>query len=227
LGVAFDGDGDRLGMVTNTGRIIWPDRQLMLFVRDVLSTSPGSQIIYDVKCTHLLDKWVQSHGGNPIMWKTGHSLIKSKMSEVDAALAGEMSGHFYFKDRWYGFDDALYAAARLLEILSATNASSEEVFSAIPDTINTPELRLPMADDKKFAFMEEFAKDAKFADGKLFSLDGVRVDWDFGFGLVRASNTSPYLILRFEANSETNLKAIQDLFRSKLLSIQPTLQMPF
>ena len=227
LGIAFDGDGDRLGIVTNKGNIIWPDRQLMLFSKQVLNQNPNSTIIYDVKCTRQLEPWIKKHHGTPLMWKTGHSLIKEKIKEVDAKLAGEMSGHFYFNDRWFGFDDALYSAARFLEILSEENDTVENVFSHLPNSISTPELRAPFPDDTKFKFIENFKNKSTFKEGKINTVDGVRVDFDYGFGLVRASNTTPCLILRFEADTPQNLKNIQEIFKQKLLSLEPNLQLPF
>jgi len=227
LGVAFDGDGDRLGIVTDQGEIIYADRVLMLFCKQVLKDCPQATIIYDVKCTRLLDKWIKDLHGMPLMWKTGHSLIESKMREVKAKLAGEMSGHFYFVDRWFGFDDGLYSAARLFEILSEQSASLSRIFSQIPNSISTPELRINFSDEEKFKFIDSFTKRAIFKNGKILTIDGVRVDFDFGFGLIRASNTSPSLILRFEADSETNLKKIQEMFRVQMLAINPKLPMPF
>lgn len=227
LGVAFDGDGDRLGIVTDQGEIIYADRVLMLFCKQVLKDCPQATIIYDVKCTRLLDKWIKDLHGVPLMWKTGHSLIEAKMREVKAELAGEMSGHFYFVDRWFGFDDGLYSAARLFEILSEQSASLSQIFSQIPNSISTPELRINFSDEEKFKFIDSFTKRAVFKNGKILTIDGVRVDFDFGFGLVRASNTSPCLILRFEADSEANLKKIQEMFRVQMLAIDPKLQMPF
>jgi phosphomannomutase/phosphoglucomutase len=226
-GVAFDSDGDRLGLVTNKGTIIESDRLLMLFAMQVLKKDPGAVIIYDVKCTRHLDKWIKDHKGSPLMWKTGHSLIIAKMEETGAKLAGELSGHFYFKDRFFGFDDALYAAARFLEILSEGSQRSEDLFALIPTSVSTPELKIEMADEKKFQFMDQFKKQAVFKGGKMNTLDGVRVDFDYGFGLVRPSNTTPSLVLRFEADTLDKLKAIQEMFRAQLLAIQPGLLMPF
>jgi phosphomannomutase/phosphoglucomutase len=227
LGVAFDGDGDRLGTVTDKGEIIYADRVLMLFSKQVLNDCPKSIILYDVKCTRLLDKWIKDLHGVPLMWKTGHSLIEAKMGEVKAKLAGEMSGHFYFVDRWYGFDDGLYSAARLLEILSQEGVSSSQVFSQIPNSISTPELRINFSDEEKFKFIDKFKQQATFKNCKLTTIDGLRADFDFGFGLVRASNTTPCLILRFEADTKANLKKIQEMFRVQMLAIDPKLQMPF
>jgi phosphomannomutase/phosphoglucomutase len=227
LGVAFDGDGDRLGVVTNHGEIILPDRLMMLFAMDVLKQHSGAPIIFDVKCTRHLADVIAAHGGKPLLWKTGHSFIKAKMKEVNAPLAGEMSGHLFFKDRWFGFDDGLYAAARLLEIVSNHDASVSEIFMKFPDSVNTPELKLPMADEEKFSFMQRFAEQAQFANAKITTIDGVRADFPQGFGLMRASNTTPYLILRFEADDLQGLHHIQQLFRQQLLQMQPDLNLPF
>ena len=228
VGLAFDGDGDRLGMVTSAGEIIWPDRLLMLYAKSLLAEQPGAKIIYDVKCTHHLDALIKEAGGESVMWKTGHSLIKAKMADIHAQLAGEMSGHFFFKDRWYGFDDAIYAGARTLEILSRETKSSSDIFAAIPNSINTPELKVLVADEEKFGLMQELLKKANFAEAKEFiTIDGLRVNFSQGWGLVRPSNTTPYLVLRFEAINEVILKHIQSLFRQWLLSVKPDLVLPF
>jgi len=227
VGLAFDGDGDRLGVITNTGEVIWPDRQMMLFASDVLTRQPGAEIIFDVKCTRDLAQIIQTAGGKPLMWKTGHSLIKSKMRETGAPLGGEMSGHIFFKERWYGFDDGLYAGARLLEILSHDTRSSSEIFNAFPDSINTPELKVPLSDERKNAFMAEFIHNAHFNGARINTIDGLRADFENGWGLVRLSNTTPCLVLRFEANSEANLTHIQNLFREQLLQIDRDLAIPF
>lgn len=227
LGLAFDGDGDRLGVVTNTGEIIWPDRQMMLFAIDILTRNPGALTIYDVKCTSHLAKVIAAHGGESLMWKTGHSLVKAKLRETGALLAGEMSGHIFFKERWYGFDDALYTAARLLEILSAKTQTASEVFQALPDSVNTPELKLDIAEENKFSFMEQFKAQAKFVGGKTTTIDGLRVDFDYGWGLVRPSNTTPCLVMRFEATDANHLQRIQDEFRVQLLALDAGLQLPF
>ncbi len=227
IGLAFDGDGDRLGVVTDTGEIIWPDRQLMLFARDVLSRNPGAEIIFDVKCTSNLNHVILQHGGKPLMWKTGHSLIKAKLRETKAPFAGEMSGHIFFKERWFGFDDGLYTGARLLEILAADSRTTTELFHDFPDSINTPELKLPLPEAEKFKFMEAFVRYAKFPDAKVTTIDGVRADFKDGWGLIRPSNTTPYLILRFEANSQESLIRIQSIFRQQLLSLKADLQLPF
>ena len=227
LGLAFDGDGDRLGVVTRSGKVIYPDRLLMLFAQDVLSRNPGAAVIYDVKCTGHLSGQILRHGGSPIMWKTGHSLIKAKMRETAAELAGEMSGHFFFKERWYGFDDGIYAAARLLEILATDDRDPDEVFADLPDSVSTPELKLPMEEGQHYAFMERFREKARFDGAKVFTIDGVRADWADGWGLVRCSNTTPCLVLRFDADSESALARIQDVFREQLLAVDGKLELPF
>lgn len=232
LGLAFDGDGDRLGVVTCAGKIVWPDRQLILFAQALLATNPRAKIIYDVKCTHHLATIIRAHGGEPIMWKTGHSLIKAKLAESQALLAGEMSGHLFFKDRWYGFDDALYAGARLLEILAARAEDSETIFAAIPDSVNTPELKIYLAEDEKLPLMQQLSAKLKelphaFADAEVLTIDGLRANFAEGWGLVRSSNTTPCLILRFEAINESVLQKIQGFFRELLLAVKPELALPF
>ncbi|MFC4765408.1 phosphomannomutase/phosphoglucomutase [Dyella koreensis] len=229
LGVAFDGDGDRLGVITKSGEIIYPDRTLMLFARDVLSRQPGATIIYDVKCTGHLKGQILDAGGSPLMWRTGHSLIKSKMRETGAELAGEMSGHFFFKERWYGFDDGIYAGARLLEILAGDpeERTPEEIFATCPKGVSTPELKIEMAEGEHYKFMEKFRQTASFGDAALTTIDGVRADWPDGWGLVRPSNTTPILVLRFDADNEAALKRIQKVFREQLHAVDPALKLPF
>jgi len=227
LGIAFDGDGDRLGVVDSNGKIIWPDRQMMLFAKDVLTRRPGSEIIYDVKCTGHLASQITKYGGKPVMWKTGHSLMKAKLKETGAALAGEMSGHIYFNDRWFGFDDALYSAARLIEILSKDTRSSAEVFAQFPDSINTPELNIEMEEGENFIFMERLLAEANFKDGNITTIDGMRVDFSNGWGLVRASNTTPSLVIRFEADSKEALVGIQERFRQLMYKIKSDIVLPF
>ena len=227
IGLAFDGDGDRLGVVDSHGNVIWPDRQMMLYAADVLKSKPGGEIIYDVKCTRHLHGVIQNNGGVPTMWKTGHSLIKKKLRESGALLAGEMSGHIFFNDRWFGFDDALYTAARLLEVLSKRSASSYEIFSALPDALSTPELRVDMAEGEHHAMVKRLKQEANFPGAQLITIDGVRAEFDFGWGLVRASNTTPSLILRFEADHEKGLAEIKALFRDVLLGLNPNLKLPF
>jgi len=227
LGLAFDGDGDRLGVIDSTGKIIWPDRYLMLMAADVLMRQPGAQIIYDVKCTTHLEKIIADNGGQPLMWKTGHSFIKAKMKETDAQLAGEMSGHIFFKERWLGFDDALYAGARLLEILSSESDDSHKVFSRLPEDVSTPELNIKTDEGENFTFMEKLKASAHFPGAKMIDIDGLRLEFEDGWALVRASNTTPSLVLRFEANDAAALGRIQDLIRTQLLSIKPDLELPF
>ncbi len=227
LGIAFDGDGDRLGVVTRDGEVIFPDRLLMLFAQDVLTRNPGACIIYDVKCTGQLAGQVLRHGGSPIMWKTGHSLIKAKMRETEAELAGEMSGHFFFRERWYGFDDGMYAGARLLEILSTRAESPEEVFATLPQSVSTPELKIAVEEGEQYRFVEQFVANAKFEGARIATIDGLRADWPDGWGLVRASNTTPVLVLRFDGKDGDALQRIKGLFREQLLAIKPDLALPF
>lgn len=229
LGIAFDGDGDRLGVVSQSGEIIYPDRLLMLFARDVLSRQPGATVIYDVKCTSHLKGQILDAGGSPLMWRTGHSLIKSKMRETGAELAGEMSGHFFFKERWYGFDDGIYAAARLMEILAGDlqGRSPEEIFATLPKAISTPELKVELAEGEHYQFMEQLRQRASFDDATLITIDGLRADWSDGWGLVRASNTTPTLVLRFEAENAVALNRIQQVFRKQLLAVDFKLKLPF
>ena len=227
LGLAFDGDGDRLGVVTRSGQIIFPDRQLMLYAKDVLAHVPGGQIIYDVKCTRNLAPWIRKFGGQPLMWRTGHSLIKAKLKETKAPLAGEMSGHVFFNDRWYGFDDGIYTAARLLEILSRETDPSA-VLESLPDSPTTPELHLAMAEGENFKLIEALQKLGNIAGAtETITIDGVRAEYPDGFGLARASNTTPVVVLRFEADSATALARIQAGFKAAILSIAPDARLPF
>jgi len=229
VGIAFDGDGDRLGVVSPDGENIYPDRLLMLFARDVLSRIPGAPIIYDVKCTGKLQPLILEAGGSPIMWRTGHSLIKAKMKETQAELAGEMSGHFFFKERWYGFDDGIYAAARLLEILSGDpeGRSANEVFAGLPKGVSMPELKIEMEEGEHYRFVQLFQQKAKFEGARITTIDGVRADWPDGWGLVRASNTTPVIVLRFDADNDKVLRRIQAAFRGQLLLLNPKLDLPF
>jgi phosphomannomutase/phosphoglucomutase len=229
LGLAFDGDGDRLGVVTADGEVIFPDRLLMLFAIDILSRNPGATIIYDVKCTGHLQPLILQHGGSPLMWRTGHSLIKAKMRETDAALAGEMSGHFFFGERWYGFDDGIYAAARLLEILAADGEerTPQQIFDTLPKGVSTPELKIPMHEGEHYRFIEKFVRNATFEGARLTTIDGVRADWPDGWGLVRASNTTPVLVLRFDADTPEALARVQGVFRKQLLAMDASLPLPF
>ncbi|HET7561328.1 MAG TPA: phosphomannomutase/phosphoglucomutase [Rhodanobacteraceae bacterium] len=229
LGLAFDGDGDRLGVVTKDGEIIYPDRVLMLFAQDVLVRNPGATILYDVKCTGHLQPLILKAGGSPLMWKTGHSLIKAKMKETGAQLAGEMSGHFFFHERWYGFDDGVYAAARLLEILAddPDGRTPEEIFATLPKGVSTPELHIQMEEGQNHPFISRFRERAQFDGARITTIDGVRADWPDGWGLVRASNTTPVLVLRFDADNDAALKRIQDTFRTQLLACDSALALPF
>lgn len=227
IGLAFDGDGDRLGVVTKDGSIIFPDRQLMLFAKDVLSRNPGAEIIFDVKSTRNLTPWILALGGKPSMWKTGHSFIKARMKETGALLAGEMSGHIFFKERWYGFDDGMYAGARLLEFLSK-QPDIDAVLHGLPDATNTPELNIKMPEGAHYALINELQKSASFNDlRELITLDGLRAEYADGFGLMRASNTTPTIVLRFEADNEAALSRIQNDFRRVLLAADPNLELPF
>ncbi|HOG02390.1 MAG TPA: phosphomannomutase/phosphoglucomutase, partial [Accumulibacter sp.] len=227
IGLAFDGDGDRLGVVTKDGEIIYPDRQLMLFAADVLSRCPGGQIIYDVKCTRRLAPWIREHGGEPLMWKTGHALVKAKLKETGAPLAGEMSGHVFFKERWYGFDDGLYAGARLLEILSRAD-DANAILKALPDSSSTPELNIGMQEGEPFALIDELQRHAHFEGAReIITIDGLRVEYADGFGLARPSNTTPVVVLRFEADNAAALERIQADFRRVLATARPGLALPF
>jgi phosphomannomutase len=221
LGLAFDGDGDRLGVVTREGDIIYPDRQLMLFATDILHRNPGATIIYDVKCTQRLAPVVRSAGGKPLMWKTGHSLIKAKLKETGAPLAGEMSGHIFFSERWYGFDDATYTAARLLEILSRENDPSA-LLNALPTSYNTPELNVACREGEHHELIERLRETARFPGAReVITIDGLRAEYDDGFGLVRASNTTPVLVLRFEGHTQAALERIESHFMSALRAVKP------
>lgn len=217
LGLAFDGDGDRLGVIDEKGNVIWADRQMILFSRDVIHRNPGAKIVFDVKCSSLLSKDISNEGGKPILSRTGHSFIKAKIKEQSALLGGEMSGHIFFKERWYGFDDALYAGARLLEILSSRNESCSEIFSELPDSFNTPEINIHFEKQgDQFEAMEKLKKTANFNEGVLTTIDGIRLDYEDCWGLVRPSNTTPCLVLRFEAETEVSLKKIMEEFKEWL-----------
>lgn len=227
IGLAFDGDGDRLGVVTKDGQIIYSDRQLMLFAADLLSRNPGAEIIFDIKSTRNLFDWIRQHGGKPTIWKTGHSLIKAKMRETGALLAGEMTGHLFFVERWYGFDDGLYGGARLLEILSKV-ANPSATLNALPDAFCTPELHIHTQDGEHHALLAQLKTTADFtAATDIITIDGLRVEYADGFGLMRPSNTTPVIVLRFEAETEAALKRIQDDFRRILLKNAPHLTLPF
>ena len=228
IGLAFDGDGDRLGVIDSAGHIIWPDRQLMVLARDVLSRNRGAAVIYDVKCSRYLKTVIEASGGVPLMWKTGHSLIKSKMEEMQAPLAGELSGHIFFKERWYGFDDAIYAGARLLEILVRSGRSSEALFADMPEGVSTPELRVELPEASHQTCMQRLRESADFPGAEIIDTDGVRAEFQDGWGLVRASNTSPVLTLRFEADNQAALERIQEKFRRLLQTTADTeLKLPF
>ena len=227
LGLAFDGDGDRVGILDNRKKIIWPDRQMMLYAEDVLSRNPGAQIIYDIKSSNHLDSEIKRLGGDALMWKTGHSFIKAKMKETGALLAGEMSGHIFFKERWYGFDDGLYSAARMLEILSKKDQPADVVFAALPDSCNTPEIQVMFTEGEHYKFMDKLKSMADFGNADISTIDGMRVNYDFGWGLIRPSNTTPCLVLRFEAETEEGLKKVQDKFRQQILNVDANLELEF
>jgi len=227
LGLAFDGDGDRVGIVDDKQNIIWADRQMMLYAADVLERKPGALIIFDIKSSSKLEHFIKQHGGEPLMWKTGHSFIKAKMKQSGAELAGEMSGHIFFKERWFGFDDGLYSAARMLEILSKRNQSSSEVFAELPDSINTPELQIMFEEGEHYKFMDKFRQQARFENADILAIDGMRVNYAEGWGLIRPSNTTPSLVLRFEANSQAALDEIQAKFKQEILKQDSSLKLPF
>jgi phosphomannomutase/phosphoglucomutase len=227
IGLAFDGDGDRLGVVTKSGEIIWPDRQLILYARDVLTRCPGQTIIYDVKCSRHVAVAIREAGGVPLMWQTGHSLIKAKLAETGAPLAGEMSGHVFFKERWFGFDDGLYTGCRLLEILSRS-ANPSAVLEALPQGVSTPELKLEMSEGEPHALIKRLQTEGVFAGAtEVLKIDGLRADYPDGFGLARASNTTPVVVLRFEGDTPEALVRIQDAFRKQLLALAPHVMLPF
>lgn len=225
LGLAFDGDGDRVGVVTDQGHVIYPDRVMMLFAEDVLTRNPGAEILFDVKCSRLLPKVIEAAGGKATMWKTGHSLIKQQMKACGALLAGEMSGHIFFKERWFGFDDGLYSAARLLEILSCRTDTAEVIFQSYPEDISTPEINIEVRDDTKFTLVAALQQ-LTFEGGQASHIDGVRVDYADGWGLVRASNTTPMLVLRFEAETDAALQRIRDAFQAQLDQVATGLVIP-
>lgn len=227
IGFAFDGDGDRLGLVTPDGQVVWPDRQMILFARDILQRQPGAEIIYDIKCSRVLHEEIEKAGGKPLMWKTGHSFIKAKLKETGAQLAGEMSGHIFFKERWYGFDDGLYAGARMLEILSQQDQSANDLFRDLPNSVNTPELQLKVAEGENHALIEKMVALADFPNARITTIDGIRADFEDGWGLVRASNTTPILVLRFEGHDEQALKRIQDQFAKLIRQVKPDAELPF
>ncbi|MFZ6724071.1 phosphomannomutase/phosphoglucomutase [Undibacterium sp. MH2W] len=227
IGLAFDGDGDRLGVVTKDGQIIYPDRQLMLFAEDVLTRNPGAQILYDVKCTRHISAWVKARGGVPLMWKTGHSLVKAKLRETGSPLGGEMSGHIFFKDRWYGFDDGLYAGARLLEILSRV-ADMTATLNQLPQSASTPELQLQLTEGENFRIIAAMQANANFPGAdEVITIDGLRVEYPDGFGLARSSNTTPVIVMRFEAETPAALARIQGALKEAIVAVKPDAQLPF
>ncbi len=227
IGLAFDGDGDRLGVVTKDGQIIYPDRQLMLFAEDVLTRNPGALILYDVKCTRHISSWVKARGGVPLMWKTGHSLVKAKLRETGSPLGGEMSGHIFFKDRWYGFDDGMYAGARLLEILSRVKDLTATL-NNLPQSPSTPELQLQLSEGENFAIIEQMQKNADFPGAEqIITIDGLRVEYPDGFGLARSSNTTPVIVMRFEAENPIALARIQNALKKAVLAVKPDAQLPY
>ena len=227
IGIAFDGDGDRLGVVTKDGQIIYPDRQMMLFAADVLSRNPGAQILYDVKCTRHLAPWIEQHGGVPLMWKTGHSLVKAKLRETGAPLGGEMSGHIFFKDRWYGFDDGLYSGARLLELLTRV-ADPSALMNALPQSASTPELHLHLKEGENVTLIESLRANASFPGSeRIIDIDGLRVEYPDGFGLARSSNTTPVVVMRFEAETPAALARIQAEFKRVIVAAKPDAELPF
>ena len=227
IGLAFDGDGDRVGILDDKQNILWADRQMMLYAADVLKRKPGALIIFDIKSTTNLETVIKDLGGVPLMWKTGHSFIKAKMKETGAELAGEMSGHIFFKERWFGFDDGLYSAARMLEIVSQRDEPTSTIFEALPDSFNTPELQIDFDEGEHYKFMDKFIAEARFENADAITIDGIRVNYANGWGLVRPSNTTPCLVLRFEANDENTLEEIQSIFREQLLAVDSTLSLPF
>ncbi len=227
IGLAFDGDGDRLGVVTKDGQIIYPDRQLMLFAEDVLTRNPGALILYDVKCTRHISSWVKARGGVPLMWKTGHSLVKAKLRETGSPLGGEMSGHIFFKDRWYGFDDGMYAGARLLEILSRVKDLTATL-NNLPQSPSTPELQLQLSEGENFAIIEQMQKNVDFPGAEqIITIDGLRVEYPDGFGLARSSNTTPVIVMRFEAENPIALARIQNALKKAVLAVKPDAQLPY
>ena len=228
VGVALDGDGDRCGVVDDKGEILWADRQLMVHATDVLEREPGATVVFDVKCSSLLPRVIEESGGTPVMARTGHSFIKAKMRETQAALAGEMSGHLFFQERWYGFDDGIYAAARLLQILAEKEEPASAVFAALPQACVTPEINIPFeVDGDQHRFIEKFSACAEFPGARLTRIDGVRADFDDGFGLARASNTTPYVVTRFEGTTPDVIERIQAEFRSQMLAVDSGLELPF
>lgn len=227
FGVAFDGDGDRLAVVTSSGRIVRTDVLMMLYAQDVVSRNPGADVVFDVKCSRNLTNLISHHGGRPVLWKTGHAFMKEKMRETGALLGGEFSGHIFFGERWYGFDDGMYAAARLAEIMSTQGDTLDEAIDEFPVTVNTPEIIIPVADGYKFKLVDKIINNADFSSGKVNTMDGIRVDFPDGWGLVRASNTGPALTARFEADTAEHLQVIQEEFRAQIALIDPKVELNF
>lgn len=226
IGLAFDGDGDRLGVVTPSGKLIYPDHLLMVFATDMLARQPGAKVIFDIKCTGNLIKVISEAGGEPEMWRTGHSMIKARMQETGAQLGGEMSGHIFFKERWYGFDDGLYAAARLVEILANQANDADTFFDNFPQDVATPEINIAVTDDNKFSLVDKLAREGDFSEGIKTTLDGIRVDYQDGWGLCRPSNTTPALVMRFEGKDEAALARIKAVFNDALLRVAPDIELP-
>jgi phosphomannomutase/phosphoglucomutase len=227
IGFGFDGDADRLGVITDLGEIIWPDRLMMYYVQDILKRYPGAPIVFDVKCSKSLKQTIETLGGVAEMCPTGHSIVKGIMKRLQAPLAGEMSGHLFFKDRWFGFDDALYSACRLLELLSKQTETVSAQFSIIPNPVCTPEIKIPVNEAEKFELMRRFSDEVEFVNGTRITIDGVRVEFEYGWGLIRASNTTPCLVARFEAKDLEALQSIQGLFKNALLQLVGDLMVPF
>ena len=221
VGLAFDGDADRLGVVSPQGEMIYPDRQMILFSRQVLESNPGGTVVFDVKCSKLLSDEISRLKGNPLICKTGHTFIKQKIRETSAFLGGEMSGHIFFNDRWPGFDDGIYAGARMLEIIA--DSAERDVFESIPNLVSTPEINIAAADSRKFHIVDKFIRDSKFENANTIDIDGIRVEFEKGWGLLRASNTSPFLVLRFEAETEEDLEAMKEMFYLNLKKIEPNI----
>jgi phosphomannomutase/phosphoglucomutase len=228
LGLAFDGDGDRVGIVDETGEVLYADRQMMLYAEDVLGRNPGAEVIFDVKSSRNLARHIEQAGGKPTMWKTGHSFIKNKMKQTGALLAGEMSGHIFFKERWFGFDDGLYSAARMLEILAAQGLTAAQRFARLPNDVSTPEITLKLDEDgAQHRFVEKFIAEATFDNAQITTIDGLRADFDYGWGLVRASNTTAAIVIRFEAANSDKLAQLQRAFKKQILATDPSLTLPF
>jgi len=227
IGLAFDGDGDRCGVVDELGNMLYADRQMMLYSKDVLSRNPGAEILFDIKCTSLLAKEIEAAGGKATMWKTGHSFMKAKLKETGAALAGEVSGHMFFKERWYGFDDGVYGASRMLEIVAGQTKPASELFSTLPDAYNTPEMDVEFDEGQHYLFMDKLKQVVDFPDATIFDLDGIRADFADGWGLVRPSNTTPVLVMRFEGETPEALERIQQRFKAWIHSVDANIALPF